>query len=48
MKKTHGKEVEKNIDEATLDEKKVNDYKANLTKVREELEQERKVKVEAE
>lgn len=47
-KEANEKEVKKYIDEATLDENKVNDYKADLTKAWEELEQERNVKAKAE
>lgn len=38
MKEGHGKELERYIDAATLEEMKANDYKINLIKAREELE----------
>lgn len=47
MKEAHEKEVEKYIDEATLEEIKTSNYKADLIKVQDELEQELKVKVES-
>lgn len=47
MKETHEKQVEKYIDEATLEEMKTSNYKADLIKAQDELEQELKVKVES-
>lgn len=47
MKEAHEKEVEKYINEATLEEMKTSNYKEDLIKVPDELEQELKAKVES-